>query len=141
MVEVARRHRARGAADGERSTVDEGPVPTSEEPEANVALVMLQASRARDEPANAVLPPGAKHLVLWIEVGRSRFRTFRLDLTTSDNRRIATVDGVERGSYGALAVNLPADKVESGHLRITLSGQDPPPAALVGEYQLNVHKR
>ena len=113
----------------------------AEAAEANVALVMLQASRAGEKPPTTVLQPGAQHLVVWIEMGPSRYRSFRIDLLTPDNRPIASLDHLERGPYGALAASLPADKLPAGDLRITLSGQDPPPASLVAEYQLRIEKR
>lgn len=112
-----------------------------EEAEANVALVMLQASRAAQDPANAILPAGARHLVLWIEIGPSRFRSFRLEVMTPDNRAITSLDRLERGPYGALVVNIPADKLPAGNVRFMLSGQDPVPAALVGEYIVSIQKR
>src|SRR5262249_9537374 len=48
--------------------------------EANVPLVMLQTSRAGEGPPTAVLPMGARHLVLWIEIGPSHYREFRLEV-------------------------------------------------------------
>src|SRR4029077_4131204 len=104
------------------------------------ALVMLQASRAGDKPARTILLPGARRLILWIETGPSHFRSFRMEITTDDHRAIASLDHLERGPYGALAVSLPADQLPTGNVRITLSGQDPPPTALVGEYQLSIQK-
>lgn len=117
------------------------PPSPAEGAEANVALVMLQASRTGAKPAIAVLPPGAKHLVLWIEIGPSRDRRFRMDVTTTDNRPVSTLEHLERGPYGALVASLPADKLPTGDLRITLSGEGPPPASLVGDYQLRIEKR
>jgi hypothetical protein len=108
--------------------------------EGNVALVMLQASRS-DEKATTVLPAGAKRLIVWIDLAPSRFRTFHLDVTTSDDRRIASLDRLERGPYGAISVSLPADTLPTGNVRIRLSGEDPSPAALIGDYQLNIQKR
>jgi len=113
----------------------------TENPEANVALVMLQASRTTEKPTTAVLPQGAKRLVLWIEIGPSRYQTFRIDVTTGENRRVASLDHVQRGPYDALAVSLPADQLPVGEVRIRLSGQEPPPASLVGDYQLRIQKR
>ena len=109
--------------------------------EANVALVMLQASRAAEKLASITLPPAARRLILWIDIGQSRFRTFRMEVTAPDTRVIASLDHLTRGPYGALAVSLPADKLPTGSVRITLSGEDPPPIALVGDYQLSVQKR
>jgi anti-sigma factor RsiW len=110
-------------------------------PEANVALAMLVASRAGDKPAPTVLSPAARRLVLWIEVGPSSYRRFRIDVLTADNRQVATLNQLERGPYGALVASLPADGLPTGDLRIRLSGQDPPPASLVGDYQLRIEKR
>jgi len=116
-------------------------VSAADAPEGNVALVMLQASRAADAATSTVLAPDAKRLILWIEVGTSTFRSFRLEVTTPDGRRIASIDRLEKGPYGALSVSLPADTLPAGTLRITLSGQDPPPGTLVGDYQLQIQKR
>src|SRR5262245_48300494 len=60
-----------------RAELEQRTVPV-EQAEANIPLVMLQASRAEEEPATVVLPPAAKHLVVWIEIGPSRSRDFRL---------------------------------------------------------------
>jgi hypothetical protein len=108
--------------------------------EANVALVMLQASRT-SEVGDGGSSARAKHLVLWIEIGPSRDRSFRMDVTTTDNRPVSTLEHLERGPYGALVASLPADKLPTGDLRITLSGEGPPPASLVGDYQLRIEKR
>jgi Putative zinc-finger len=114
--------------------------PQPEGAEANVAVAMLNASRAADTAAKTTLAPGARHLLLWIEVGPARFQRFEVDVTTPDNRLIARLDGVERGPYGALAATLPAAELPAGEVRITVSGQEPPPAALVGEYRLIIQR-
>jgi len=111
-----------------------------EQAEANVPLVMLQASRADEEPASILLRPGAERLVLWIEMGSSRYRQFRLEVFSQDNRLVASVDHLERGPYGALAASVPADRLPTGEFRIKLNGQDPLPAALAGEYRLRVRR-
>lgn len=113
----------------------------SEGAEANVALVMLQASRAGEKPPTATLLPGARRLVLWIEIGQSQYRSFRMDAIAPGNRVITSLDHLERGPYGALAASLPVDTLPTGDVRITLSGQDPPPASLVGDYQLRIERR
>ena len=110
-----------------------------EQAEANVPLVMLQASRAGDENARVVLKPDEKQLVLWIEPGPSRYRDFRLDVF-SDSHLVTSVDHLALNSYGAFAVGLPTKQLPAGDFRITLTGQDPPPAALAGEYHLTIRR-
>lgn len=111
-----------------------------EQAEANVPLIMLQASRAREEAASVILKPDDKQLVLWIEPGPSRYRDFRLDVFSSDNHLITSVDHLRLSRYGALAAGLPAQQLPTGDFRITLTGQNPSPAALVGEYHLKIRR-
>jgi len=112
-----------------------------EQAEANVPLVMLQASRADEGPASVTLRPGAKRLVLWIELGPSRYRKFRLEVFSQENRLVASVNNLERGPYGALAASLAADQLRGGDFRIILTGQDPLPISLAGEYHLKIRRR
>ena len=109
-----------------------------EQAEANVPLVMLQASRTEEEPASILLPPGSKNLVLWIEIGPSRYRAFRLEVLSPQNRLVTSVDHLVRGPYGALAASLPAAQLPTGDFLVKLTGQDPPPASVAGEYKLRV---
>jgi len=111
----------------------------SEHAEANVPLVMLQASRAREETARVVLKPADQRLVLWIEPGASRYRDFHVDVF-SDNRLLTSVEHLALNGYGAVAASLPTKQLPAGDFRITLTGQDPPPVALVGEYHLEVQR-
>jgi len=107
--------------------------------EANVPLVMLQASRAGEQAARVVLKPNDMQLVLWIEPGPSRYRDFRMDVFSGDHL-VTSVDHLELSQYGALAAGLPTKQLPSGDFRITLTGQNPPPAALAGEYQLQIRR-
>jgi hypothetical protein len=110
-----------------------------EQPEANIPLVMLQASRAaNDEPADVLVPPEAKHVVLWIEIGTSRYHDFRLEVFSQDARLVTSVDHLEMGPYGALAASIPADKLPAGDFRIKLSAKNPP--LLAGEYRLRIRR-
>jgi hypothetical protein len=109
--------------------------------EANLPLVMLAATRDAEAAPNEVnLPPGAKHMVLWIEVPAGKSERFHLQLYTVDNRPIETLDNLERNSYGALAVSLPVEALQPGDYRITLTSQERAPASLVGEYRLKIRK-
>jgi len=108
--------------------------------EANVPLVMLQTSRAGEGPATAVLPKGARHLVLWIEIGPSRYREFRLEVFSKKGQRVTLLEHLRPGPYGALAASIPTEQLPSGECRIKLTGQDPAPAALAGEYLLRINR-
>lgn len=116
----------------------EGAAP-QEAAEANVPLAMLQSERG-DEITEAVLPAGAKRILLWVEIGPTRFRSYRMEVYSPSGTLVESVDGLVRGSYGALAASLPADQLPAGVFRITLKGQVPPPASLVGEYRLRIRK-
>lgn len=109
-----------------------------EQAEANIPLVMLQATRTQEEPAAVSLPPDAKHLVLWIEIGPSHYVEFRLEVFTPENHLVTSIDHLARGPYGALAASLPADQLPTGSFLIRLTGENPPPAALAGEYKLRI---
>jgi len=122
-----------------RAELEQRMIPV-EQAEVNVPLVMLQTSRAEEETANVLLPAGAKHLVLWIEIGPSRYRDFRLEVFSLGNRLVTSLDHLKRGPYGALAASLPADQLPTGDFRITLRGEDPPPASLAGEYKLRIRR-
>ena len=111
-----------------------------ERAEANVPVAMLQASRAGEAPSAVVLQSGARHLVLWIELGPSRYRDFRVDIFSTGNHLVGSLDHLALNPYGAVTASLPTDQLPSGDFRITLTGQDPPPAALAGEYRLQIRR-
>ena len=109
--------------------------------EANVPLVMLQATRDVQTPPNEVnVPPEAKHVVLWVEVPRGQSNRFRLEVDATDNRPVEVLDNLQRNSYGALAVSLPAEALQPGDYRIKLSTQEPSPASLLAEYRLRIRR-
>jgi len=124
----------------EQSRIQTQQAAPTEQAEANVPLVMLQASRAGEETAAIILKPDDNRLVLWIEPGPSRYRDFRLDVFSSENHLLTSVDHLALSGYGALAASLPTKQLPAGDFRITLTGQDPPPAALAGEYHLKVRR-
>lgn len=116
-------------------------VASATQPETNVPLVMLQATRDPQASASqAVLPAGAGHLVLWIEAPSSKFRNFRLQVETEDHHPVVTLDHLERNAYGALAASLPATQLQPGEFRIMLAGEEPPPASLLAEYKLRIRR-
>lgn len=107
--------------------------------EANVPLVILQASRGQ-ETTVADVPAGAEHLVIWVEIGPARYRSYRLQILSRSRQTIASLDNLKPGPYGALAASVPVAQLPAGKFRVTLVGQDPPPASLVGEYRLQIRK-
>jgi anti-sigma factor RsiW len=109
--------------------------------ETNVPLVMLQATRDVQAPANeAVLPAGAAHLVLWVEVPAKNIRTFQLKVETEDHLPVITLGHLKRNSYGALAASLPAAQLQPGEFRIMLSAEEPSPVSLLAEYKLRIRR-
>lgn len=122
-----------------RAAIDQR-IASAEQPEANVPLVMLAASRAAEGQQPIVLPRGAKRLIVWVEIGPTRYRTFRMEAFSPGDHLLTSLDHLERGAYGALAASLPAEQLPTGEIRITLTGQNPPPASLVGEYRLTVER-
>lgn len=109
--------------------------------EVNLPLVMLQATRDVQATPNEVsVPRGAKHLVLWVEVPPGKSQRFRLQVDTADNRPVETLDNLQRNTYGALAVSLPVEALQPGDYRIRLTGQEPSPASLLGEYRLRIRR-
>lgn len=107
--------------------------------EANVPLVMLQASRG-EETSQAIVPPDAKRLVVWVELAPTRFTSYRMEIFSESGQPVASIENLLRGPYGAIAASLPADRLHPGMFRITLAGQAPPPASLVGEYRIRIRR-
>jgi hypothetical protein len=107
--------------------------------EANVPLVMLQATRGEEE-TTAVLAPGARQLILWVEIGPTRFHSYRMEIDADSGRHVITVDDLNQGPYGALAAGIPAEALQPGIFRVKLIGQTPPPASLVSEYRLQIRR-
>jgi hypothetical protein len=108
-------------------------------PEANVPLVMLQASRG-EETSQVIVPADAKRLVIWVELAPTRFTKYRMEIFSESGDPVASIENLLRGPYGAIAASLPADQLHPGMFRITLAGQAPPPASLVGEYRIRIRR-
>lgn len=108
-------------------------------PQANVPLVVLEASRGQ-EAATVVLAPNAPQLIIWMEPGHTRYSSYSVELDSASGARIMTVDGLTPSPYGALAVGLPAQQLQPGIFRVKLIGQSPPPGSLVSEYRLQIRR-
>jgi hypothetical protein len=111
------------------------------EVESNVPLVMLQATRDAEDPANdAVLPLEARHLTLWIDLPSTTSGSFFIEISTTDGRHTQTVQNLKRNTYGALVVSLPAEILQSGVYTVKLSRQEPSPVTLIAEYRLRIRR-
>jgi hypothetical protein len=109
--------------------------------EANVPLIMLQATRdLRASVTEAILSPNAAQLILWIDVEPGHDRSYRIEIYGPDNKPLDAVDHLRRNSYGALAVSLPAARLQPGEFKIKLSAEEPSPKSLVAEYRLRISR-
>lgn len=145
QVPKLRRQLDRASADAraqrEAMAALERQVASSAQAEANVPLVMLQATRDAQAPPNdAAVSPDAKHLTLWMEVPPSTSGSFLLEMTTADGRTVQTVENLKRNTYGAVVVSLPAATLQSGVYTVRLSRQEPSPVTLVAEYRLRIRR-
>jgi Putative zinc-finger len=126
---------------GERATLEKQ-IAADNQAEGNFPLVMLQATRDVQSATNeVVVPAGAKHLIVWIEVPSGSFKNFRIQVNTADDRPIETVDDLKRNAYGALAASLPLELLQPGEYRIKLTSPEASPAPLLGEYRLRIRRR
>ena len=143
QVPRARRQAARASAAEQAERVAEAALKAQlardNQPEADLPLVMLEATRDVQAPPNEIsLPLGAQHLVLWVEMGSARYSGFRLEVRAQDNRLIEAIGHLHRNSYGALAASVPTPRLQAGEYRITLQSEEPPPGTLIGEYRLRI---
>jgi len=100
---------------------------------------MLEATRG-EEAATAVLPADSRQLIVWVEIGPTRYRTYRMEVDAPSGKRVIALDGLSRGPYGALAASIPTAALQAGIFRVRLIGQAPPPASLVSEYRLQIRR-
>jgi anti-sigma factor RsiW len=119
----------------------ENEIASARHAQANLPLVMLQATRGVQSPsAEVTLADDAPDLVLWIEPGAENSRVFRIQIFAPGGRLLQTVDGLKRNAYGALAVSLPARDLQPGDYKITLSAQEPVSTPPLGEYRLRIRR-
>jgi hypothetical protein len=115
-------------------------IASSVQAEANLPLVMLQATRdVQAAPNEVTVPPRARHLILWVEVPAGKSNLFHLEVASADNRPVATLDNLQRNTYGALAASLPVEALQPGDYRIKLTAE-PPPASVMAEYRLRIRR-
>jgi anti-sigma factor RsiW len=111
------------------------------QPEVNVPLAMLQATRGlQASPTDATLPADAAQLVLWIDVDSGHVRTYRVEISSVAGKPIETLQHLRRNSYNALAASVPAESLQPGEFQIKLFGEEPPPGSLLAEYRMRVRR-
>lgn len=111
-------------------------------PEADVPLAILQSTRGADASVPLLsVPTGAARLMVWIAVARDRrFVSFRLRVSTADDRPVLAVEGLHRNDAGAVVASLPAERFESGQYVLRLDGIGRQQPTLVGEYILVIRR-
>src|ERR1700747_1246105 len=86
--------------------------------EANVPIIMLQATRdVRASVTEAIVSPDAAQVILWIDVEPGHDPSYRIEIYGTDNKPLEAVDHLRRNSYGALAVSLPAARLQPGEFK------------------------
>jgi hypothetical protein len=112
-------------------------VPSSE---ANLPLVMLEASRA-DRAGAVALPAGANRLAVWVEPPPAPAATkYRLEILREGGAAVESIDGLVRNSYGALAASLPASSLQGATYRARLYLSAGAKPGLVGEYRFTIQR-
>jgi putative zinc finger protein len=115
--------------------------PRRTQAEANIPLIMLQATRDLQAPVTeAILSPDVAQLILWIDVEPGNGRSYRIEIYGTDDKPVEVVDHLKRNSYGALAVSLPAAHLQPGEFKIKLSAEEPSPRSLLAEYRLRISR-
>ncbi len=106
--------------------------------EANLPLVMLEASRAAGAANILTIPASATHAAVWIELGpEARAEPFRLEIRASSNQLVESIAGLRRNRYGALSAGVPAEHLTAGTYTARVFGAN---GALVSEYRLDIQR-
>jgi anti-sigma factor RsiW len=108
--------------------------------EANLPLVMLEASRAA-LAIEVTVPRGASRIVLWMEIAPAAGSgPFRLEIRSAAGQPVETLEGLVRNGYGALTASLPADRLNAGMYQARLFRIEGSRATLAADYRLQVHR-
>ncbi len=114
---------------------------SSESLAANIPLVVLQATRDVLESNELKLLRGAERFRLRFELGpQTEFRTFRIEILTSEGRLAKSINGVERNSRNSISVTLAAHSFPTGVYLVKLFGVNHTRQALVAEYKLRLER-
>ena len=112
------------------------------QPEANPPVVLLEAERSREAPIAVVVPAGARSLVLLNDPGPgARSGSYRLEISSTSNRHLMTVEGLKKNADGALSASLPVSTLNNGIYLVRLYAIDRGRAELAGEYRISIRKK
>lgn len=107
---------------------------------ANLALVMLEASRASGEN-QIVVPAGVTQFAAWMELAPNlQHASYRLELVNDSGRTVEAVQGLVKNSYGALAASVPTTNLPAATYRARLFGVTDGRSTLINEYKLTVRR-
>jgi putative zinc finger protein len=119
-----------------------GEAPSADVAEANVPILVLEATRSTAGITSEVtVPSGARSVVLMADVeAGTRFTGFRLEVHNSDGQVIETVRGLKRNSEGAVDARLPSRLFQVGKYLVRLYGVSGQHETLVGEYAFHIRR-
>jgi hypothetical protein len=111
------------------------------EPEGNVPVAILTASRSDDSPNQVQLGRQSRRLLVWIDIPPQPAGTrFGITISTADGLFRNSIHGLERNSTGALAASVPITGWPAGTCTVRLINEKSP-GQLVAEYRLMVLRR
>jgi len=109
--------------------------------EGNIPLVILQSTRdVQAQPPEVILPVAATRLVLWVDLAKESFSSYRLDIYGAADESVETLHNLTRNAYGALAASVPTDRLQPGEFRIKLSAEARSRATPLAEYRLRIRR-
>jgi len=101
----------------------------------NLPLVILAASRDQNEEV-LHLDPAAEEVALWIEVAPGN-RSYRVEVSDSEDRPVQQIGGLRANLYNAVAVAFPTQRFTPGHYVVRLFGEEPD--QVLGQYSLRIN--
>lgn len=102
----------------------------------DLPLAILEATRGANSTTELSVPASAAQVALWIPAPGETARSFSLRISSAAGSDVASLDGLVKNRYDALAVAVPAHKLPPGTYAIALYREES--HALIGQYQLRI---